>query len=302
MSITRPTERYDGHNFFVFHTAISFVEAEENLWLLEHDHAFAEIVLVVEGEGLHYLNGTPLRVGEGDLFVLPIGTRHVFRPSGPGAGRGGLKVWNCLFRPAAIRGLASLLADSDAERFLSWLIGEGPSDRAWLRLSDGDGRFRSRMAELRGAYARQRVEPDALTLWSAALSLLAALSAADTPSRPPLAEHRALANAIADMRRRYAEKLTLSGVAARAGIGARQLSRLFAERTGRTFLSHLADVRVEACCRLLRETDVPIMDLPPLVGYAQWKTLSRAFRERTGVTLRAYRDGADNAPPSPRSP
>lgn len=297
MSITRPTERYDGNNFFVFHTDISFVESEENLWLLEHEHEFAEIVLVVEGEGIHYLNGAPMRVGQGDLFVLPIGTRHVFRPAGSGAGQGALKVWNCLFRPAAVRGLASLLADSDAERFLSWLIGEGPSDRAWLRLPDADGRFRGLMAKLRASYAKQQVEPDALGLWSAALALLAALGAAESPARPPLPEHRALASAIADMRRRYAEKLTLAGVAAKAGIGARQLSRLFAERTGRTFLSQLADLRVEACCRLLRETDVPIMDLPPLVGYAQWKTLARAFRERTGVSLRAYRDGTDAAAP-----
>ncbi|GIO12646.1 hypothetical protein J19TS2_22010 [Cohnella xylanilytica] len=318
MPVERVLLRYEEELYFPVHPDIAVVEAEENLWLLEHVHDFVEIVLVAEGNGLHYLNGEPLQVRSGDLFALPVGTRHVFRPSGDpsrDAKRNRLKVFNCLIRRSAMRRLAEFLADREAANFARWLVGDGGdfgnavAESGWLRLRDDGGDLRRTFLRLKEAYSRHSLEPDSLSLWASAMELLSAVyrgsrertaKAGDpddsqSPVRRPW-PGSPLSLALAYMKRHYAERVTLADAAAAAGIGPRQLSRLFARRMGTSFRSALEEIRTEACCRLLRDTRIPIKDLPPRVGLEQWKTLSRLFRKRMGTTLGEYRRSHSPAP------
>jgi AraC family L-rhamnose operon transcriptional activator RhaR len=45
-----------------------------------HTHDFVEIAYISEGRGIHYVGGDQIFVEPGDLFVIAIGTPHVFRP------------------------------------------------------------------------------------------------------------------------------------------------------------------------------------------------------------------------------
>lgn len=308
MTIQRTVEHYEENKYFQRHPDIYVLEAEENLWLAEHDHSFLELTLVTEGKGTHYVNGVPLQTERGDLFAIPVGTRHIFRPAARSsrAERGEkLKVLNCLIRAGAISRLSGFLQDEAAQAFLSLMTGSTADKPAWLRIRDDSDELRSLFARLHADY---KGSAGSLSLWSGALGLLAAVNRHaeislgaeeerlagarnDTSATRALSSlHPApLSKALACMRRRYAEPLTAAIVAAEAGIGERQLARLFASRTGRTFRSHLEDIRVEACCRLLRDGQAAIMDLPPLVGYEQWKSLSRVFRSRMGISMSEYR-------------
>lgn len=339
MTVQRTLEHYPESLYFNRHPDLYILEAVENLWLPEHDHDFVELVLVTEGKGTHYLNGEPLQAERGDLFAIPVGTRHIFRPEArvSRSSRGDrLKVLNCLIRKASLPRLSAFLEDERAAWFLSWLGGDMPGEhgmvgggiggdstrfvndvngesrsrdsgagerRAWLRVKDDSDELRRLFSRL---YADYTGSADSLSLWSGALALLAAVyrhtaladgdpmthaapaSSAASPGRNASAD-APVRKALACMRARYAEPLTAAIVAEAAGIGERQLARLFASATGRSFRRHLEDIRVEACCRLLRDSHIAIMDLPPLVGYEQWKSLNRVFQDRIGVSLSEYR-------------
>lgn len=323
MTVQRTINHYMEHNYFNRHPDISVQEAEENLWLSEHDHDFVELVLVTEGRGTHYVGGEPLQAERGDLFAIPVGTRHIFRPLASGSRSRSsrsshgerLKVLNCLIRRAAMSRLSAFLSDDGAAEFLYWLAGgnsqdysEGQSQsaggRGWLRVRDDSDELRSLLARLHADYIGPA---DPLSLWSGVLGLLAAvyrhadLGAGDGAAPAADAASRAggrltagvhVRKALAFMRSRYAEPLTVAAVARAAGIGERQLARLFAAETGRPFRRHMEDIRADACCRYLRDGSVPIMDLPPLVGYEQWKSLSRVFRRAMGLSLSEYRKQA----------
>ncbi|WP_214626592.1 helix-turn-helix domain-containing protein [Paenibacillus agaridevorans] len=320
MTVQRTIQHYMEHHFFGRHPDVYVQEAVENLWLSEHDHDFVELILVTGGRGTHYVDGVPLQAERGDLFAIPVGISHIFRPSASGSRSSRsshgerLKVLNCLISKAALSRLSAFLGDDGIAEFLNWLSGNSYHDhgqdhdakrRSWLRVRDDSD-------ELRGLFTRLHAEyigpAEPLSLWSGVLSLLAAVyrhadlvedgeiaapsaeAASRASSRPSAGV--SVRKALAYMRAHYAEPLTVAVVARAAGIGERQLSRLFAAETGRPFRRHLEDIRVEACCRCLREGSVAIMDLPPLVGYEQWKSLSRVFRQAMGLSLGEYRKQA----------
>ncbi|MHA7964184.1 helix-turn-helix domain-containing protein [Paenibacillus sp. CAU 1782] len=351
MSIVRTIEHYEEQTFFGRHPDIYVAEAEESLWLMEHDHEFVELVLVAEGRGTHYLNGEPVLAEAGDLFAIPVGTRHIFRPPSKSAEPGNLKVWNLLLTKACLNRMAAALESGGEASFLLRLTGkrnddcanspsqerngndEGaiglwgndsgdctnspPKDSGWLYMKDRTSELRQRFRRLSALYAQYPGASDSLAIWSEALGLLSAVyretnmevlhgeNSTDPlngeeksgegaqPSEGPQLNcrplRRPLANALAYIRANYAKRITIADAAAAAGMGERQLRRLFADWDGRSFRDCLEETRVAACCRLLAETELPIMELSQHVGYEQWKSLSRVFLKRKGISMSEYR-------------
>ncbi|MCT2195358.1 AraC family ligand binding domain-containing protein [Paenibacillus sp. p3-SID1389] len=85
MSLYRGEKVLDGADFFTDSLPFYFNRVEETFDLQMHSHRFVEIVLVDEGEGFHFIDEEVVRVTKNDVFLLPAGTRHVFRPGHAGS-------------------------------------------------------------------------------------------------------------------------------------------------------------------------------------------------------------------------
>ncbi|HDS7135444.1 helix-turn-helix domain-containing protein [Klebsiella sp. CN_Kp104] len=90
----------------------------------EHDHEFAELVIVEQGHGLHVINGRPLYIQQGDVFYVSPGDTHYYDELGT------LKLINLLINPQVdfvyLRELSPLLqifAATDASCY-GWLSPE----------------------------------------------------------------------------------------------------------------------------------------------------------------------------------
>lgn len=44
----------------------------------EHKHDFYELIVVVQGDGYHYVDGTPLPISPGQVYLVPPGRRHYY--------------------------------------------------------------------------------------------------------------------------------------------------------------------------------------------------------------------------------
>ncbi len=312
MTIFRTLEHYEEQSFFSRHPDIYMAEAEESLWLKEHDHEFVELVLVAEGRGNHYLNGKPVLTEAGDLFVIPVGTRHIFRPPSRSAEPGSLRVWNLLLTKTFVNRMAAALGSGCEANLLLRLTGEceyasSPPgvDSGWLYTKDQTGELKQRFRRLSALYAQYPRAADSLAMWSEVFGLFSAVYRGTNSNAfrgenltNPLNEdpqlicgplRRPLANALAYIRTNYAKHITIADAAAAAGMGERQLRRLFTGWDGGSFRDTLEETRVAACCRLLAETELPIMELSQHVGYEQWKSLSRVFLKRKGISMSEYR-------------
>ena len=88
---------------------------------------------------------------------------------------------------------------------------------------------------------------------------------------------------------RFAEPLTLDDLAAEAGISKFHFARLFRQSTGTTPHVFVLQVRLEAACRLLTETNLRIKQIAAQTGFQTVTSLGAALVREHGVTPSAYR-------------
>ncbi|MFD5426549.1 GlxA family transcriptional regulator [Streptomyces sp. NPDC127084] len=192
---------------------------------------------------------------------------------------------------------------------------------------------------LRARHPRVRVEPDALfiedgNLWTSAgtaagidlcLHLVRAAHGAEaaatvarsmvtapfrTGTQAQFIEHPTPhthrdADALAEVRA-YAlahldEPLTVTSLAARAGMSPRSFARHFAAVTGTTPLRWLLDRRIAAAQKLLERTDLPMPEVARRCGFGSEVTMRQHFTSRLATSPRAYRISfAEQPPPAQR--
>lgn len=98
-----------------------------------------------------------------------------------------------------------------------------------------------------------------------------------------LAEVRAFALAHLD------EPLTVSALAARAGMSPRSFARHFAAATGTTPLRWLVDHRIATAQKLLERTDLPMPEVARRSGFGSEVTMRQHFASRLTTSPRTYR-------------
>jgi two-component system response regulator YesN len=100
--------------------------------------------------------------------------------------------------------------------------------------------------------------------------------------------HDAVSTILAD----HGPGVDLDAVARRIGTSRRQLQRVFAELSDRSFRDTLAAVRMGRARTLLGSTNRPIADIARTVGYAEPAQFTKAFRHHHGMAPRDYRRSA----------
>lgn len=88
----------------------------------------------------------------------------------------------------------------------------------------------------------------------------------------------------------FAKRLTLDMIASYLHISATYVSRLFREKTGRSFLEYVHQLRVNSAASMLITSDRPIIDIAFQTGFESIRTFYRVFREVKGHSPREYRN------------
>ncbi|OXM50433.1 AraC family transcriptional regulator [Amycolatopsis alba] len=96
--------------------------------------------------------------------------------------------------------------------------------------------------------------------------------------------------AVAMMRERLADPLSLAEIAGEVHLSVYHFIRVFKEKTGETPHRFLGRLRMEEARRLLRDTDLPISRIASRCGFATAGALSAAFLRHTGSRPSEYRN------------
>lgn len=114
--------------------------------------------------------------------------------------------------------------------------------------------------------------------------------------KAPQAEPATAADAIVEramrfMRAKLEQPITVADIAAAAGAGETRLHELFRQRTGDTPHGRLAELRLDAACRLLTTTSLPIAEIAVRTGHADQSALTRRLRLSRAITPAVLRRG-----------
>lgn len=85
--------------------------------------------------------------------------------------------------------------------------------------------------------------------------------------------------------------LSLGGVAKSFSISTPYLSKMIKQLTGMNFTDYVHELRIEMACSLLASSRMSILDVAVESGYSSFKTFSRVFLRKKGITPSAYRKG-----------
>ncbi|MGG4033227.1 AraC family transcriptional regulator [Paenibacillus cisolokensis] len=289
--INRPIRLTPGTLFFEERLPLFVNRVSESFSLQEHRHDFVELSYVDEGSGFHYVNGDVLPVAKSDLFILPIGVSHVFRPADAGANRS-LVVYNCLFKPEPLAADLRDFPGTDGLRETLAALQLLPGDAgSWRRIRDRDGRLGEWFRAMHLEYERRAPGRVAL-LYAKFVELIVLLERAHTagPGTETAAQERdSLAGIVRRIERRFAEPLHAGRLAEELNMSERHFHRLFKRYTGSTFNAYVQNRRIDKSCELLASTRMPVQDVGPAVGYQDKSFFLQLFKRKTGMTPREYR-------------
>lgn len=113
---------------------------------------------------------------------------------------------------------------------------------------------------------------------------------APTPPRQAL-DARRTERVLAYMQAHLADDIGLDDLAAVACLSPFHFARMFRQRLGVPPHRYLAQLRMQAARRLLRADQQPLADIAGACGFSSPSAFTRAFRQATGVTPRAFRRG-----------
>lgn len=85
------------------------------------------------------------------------------------------------------------------------------------------------------------------------------------------------------------DNLCVERLAEQAGMAPRTFARAYADKLGRTPAKTVEAMRLEAACRALEETDLPLKSIAVAAGYGEEQNLRRVFQRQLGVSPTQYR-------------
>ena len=92
------------------------------------------------------------------------------------------------------------------------------------------------------------------------------------------------------IRENYGKKLTLDEIADSVYWSKSYLSKVFKDEMGQTITAYISGVRIEKSKALLRDTQLPLVEVASMVGFDDQSYFTKTFRKLTGLSPGKYRE------------
>jgi AraC-like DNA-binding protein len=113
---------------------------------------------------------------------------------------------------------------------------------------------------------------------------------------PHLESPSGIDSAMAFIEARYSEAITLADAAKAAFYSRCHFCKLFKEKTGKSFVTALTEVRLRHAAEMLAHSDLSVTDIGFAVGFNDLSHFERVFRSRHNQSPTAFRQSAKHRP------
>ena len=256
----------------------------------EHRHDGVEIVFVLSGSGVNFLDGRPFPIIAGDLYVVNRGAVHSFYSNNE------LIFYNLLFSFSLFsrREQEEFRRIPEFERVFAAALTRGAGfDKLSLPPAAAERLrelFEALNRELRTAAPGSRLGVRA-TLMLLIVEICRCAAAPPSPLAAAKDNHHSPLTRIIDfLNANFRRPLDLSELAEAAGLSPTYVGEFFRNRTGIPLVCHLTTLRIDEARRLLaRRPEWNITEIAARCGFEDSGYFTRVFRAATGETPTQYR-------------
>lgn len=251
----------------------------------EHRHDYVEAVYMCTGESTHVVNGSTVKLRQGDLLFMNQSATHEILPTG----MEDLAV-NFIILPDFFTSVLSLLDEEETplRRFLVDCLCGQAGDTGFLHFRSSGIHSIGNLVEnllltlLEGCQNRRKMSQ--MTMALLFMELMAHTEALDTPDRDQATVFRVLSY----IETHYAAG-SLTELASLLHYDLYSLSREIKRQTGKTYTQLVQEKRLAQAVFLLKNTDRTVDQIAGAVGYENMGYFHRIFKEAFGVSPRNYR-------------
>ncbi len=220
-----------------------------------HAHEYYEMELVLSGEGEHTIGGVTYSIGPGSMFLLTPADFHALRPYNS------MRLWNIAFDEALVphryrqlfyQGVPTAQLDADA-------LARADAAAALLQQEQQTGCFQPLLE-----YLLHFLHP--------------------APSAKSLSP---IDSALAYIRTHFRENPSLAEVAASVALSPVYFSSLFKKTVGQTFVSYLAECKLD-CAKMLLQNGMSVTEACFASGFGSLSGFGYTFRQKVGLSPSDY--------------
>jgi AraC family L-rhamnose operon transcriptional activator RhaR len=254
-----------------------------------HHHDFIELSLVIEGKGYQYIDEQRIKVQKGDLFLLPLGISHVFRPTTLDK-TNPLVIFNCIFDLTVLNRLKDWIPEQSELHHLFY--SPHHLNQPWFHYQDKRDQFFSLFNQAYMEFSERSTGFHAMVtaILLQILQLIHRVQIQPHPSEvvsePPI---KKMEDALYYIDKNYSDKITLKCLADRSFMSVGHFQNQFKKVTGQTFNHYVQNVRIQKCCHILKTTHKSVQQTANEVGYSDMKFFHSLFRKITGNSPQQYR-------------
>ncbi|MBP5530777.1 MAG: helix-turn-helix domain-containing protein [Lentisphaeria bacterium] len=254
---------------------------------IRHTHDFAELIFILRGGGLHWIDGKTYPVEEGDVFLIQGYTEHYFQE------RHNLVMYNVMFDVPFLKEHLHTLHSLPG--FNAFFLFE-PTYRRWhrfqSRLRIGPEQLFQATALLRQieAVSEGAAPGYDLLMLAKVLEIFVFLSREYSKEKNPKARSLfRLGEVISRLENEYLRRWTIADLSRIAAMAPSTLLPVFRKVTGRSPMEYLMEVRLSKAAEKLLKTDDPVSEVAAACGFSDPNYFSRCFRRRYNASPREYR-------------
>ncbi len=253
----------------------------------KHTHDFAELIIITNGGGSHWINGTVYEVTAGDIFLIQGKTSHYFTK------RRNLEMYNIMFDDHFLRDHLRNLHTMPG--FNAFFLFE-PTYRKRHKFSSrlhltADSLFSltSLLRQMVTESTAQGIGYD-LILLSKTLEIFVMISREYARSRNPMVKSLfRLGEVITRLENDYTQEWSVAKLSKIASMAPSTLLPVFKEVTGVSPIEYLLRVRVTKAAELLSRTTASISDVARSCGFTDSNYFSRQFKKHYNLSPREFR-------------
>ncbi|MDX5481742.1 MAG: AraC family transcriptional regulator [Hymenobacteraceae bacterium] len=253
-----------------------------------HQHPEVQLSCILEGEGKLIVGDYIGRFGPGDIFLLGQNVPHVFRSD------------EVYYQPGEEKQSHSIIVFFDLRAFGRdfWASEELQEVKEFFEQLNGCYRvnvveqdnFIEQVQQLQHKRKLEKVV-GALQLVDALMrqATLQRLNLADQMHNLSEREGKRMEQVVQFLVEESHRQLTLEEVASVANMSREAFCRFFKDRTRKTLVTFLNELRVSNACQALLHSDQTIASIAFTCGFANLSHFNRVFSKTTGITPREFR-------------